>query len=155
MASDLALKHCPLFKGFTDTGLQIIAGIAVDRVFSKGTPLFVENTPGDSLLIVSSGKVTLSTKLANGSEATLGDLGQGDVLGELALLQPSKRMCTATAHTEVAALEIRHADFQKLMGQKPQACAKLLMNLATSFGQKVLENREHFRGLLERSEPKR
>jgi CRP/FNR family cyclic AMP-dependent transcriptional regulator len=151
MASDAALKQCSLFRGFTDTGLNIIASIGVDRVYPKGTTLFAENSAGDSLLVITSGRVELSTQLTSGQNVSLGELGQGDVLGELALLQPTRRMCTASAATEVAAMELRHADFQKLMAQKPQACAKLLMNLATTFGQKVLENREQFRSLLEKS----
>jgi CRP/FNR family transcriptional regulator, cyclic AMP receptor protein len=149
MVSQATLKDSSLFKGFTDTGLQILWGICTQRTFPKGTPLFVENQPAESLFIVGSGKVALTTQLSNGSEVSLGDMGQGDVLGELALLQQSKRLCTATAATEVEVVELKQADFHKLMGQKPQACAKLLMNLATGFGQKILENRDQFRGLLE------
>jgi hypothetical protein len=60
-------------------------------------------------------------------------------------------MCTATAVNPVLAVEIRHADFQKLLGQKPQACVKLLMGIISTFGQKVMDNRENFKALLERS----
>jgi CRP/FNR family transcriptional regulator, cyclic AMP receptor protein len=144
-----ALRGCSLFKGFTDTGLQIIANVCTEKSFPKGTPLFAENMVGDSMLIVSQGKVALGTKLASGAEVSLGEVGEGDALGELAILQQGKRMCTATAITDVLALELRHAEFQKLMAQKPQACVKLLMNIVTSFGQRIVENREHFRNLLE------
>ena len=46
------LKACPLFKGFTDTGIQIFASVAVARAFPKGTQLFSEGKTGESLLIV-------------------------------------------------------------------------------------------------------
>jgi len=151
MASADALRGCSLFKGFTDTGLQILASIAQNRVFPKGVPLFVENMVADALLVITEGKVKATAKNASGEEVAICELGPGDYLGELSLIQPGQRMCTATAASQVTAVELRHADFQKLMGQKPQACLKLLMGICSSFGQKVIENREAFKALLPRA----
>ena len=38
------LKHCPLFRGFTETGLQIFAAIAAGRAYPQGSVLFAEDT---------------------------------------------------------------------------------------------------------------
>jgi CRP/FNR family transcriptional regulator, cyclic AMP receptor protein len=143
-----ALKECPLFKDFTEVGLQIFAGIAVARAFPKGSALFLENRPGESLFILGEGTVRLTARNTAGEEVTLGDVGAGEPLGELALLQKSERLCTATAVTDVTAVEIRHADFQKLTAQKPQACMKLLMGIVNHFGVKVRENREAMKSLV-------
>jgi len=142
------LRDCPLFKGFTDTGLQILSGIATERMFPKGVPLFVENMVADSLLILVEGKVAITARNAAGQEVSLGQLGPTDYLGELSLIQQGRRMCTATAAAQVTALELRHADFQKLMAQKPQACLKLLMNVCATFAQKVTDNKDALRALL-------
>jgi len=140
-----------LFKDFTDTGLQIIAGIATERNYPKGVPLFVENMVADSMLILTAGRVKLTARNGAGGETPLGtELGPGEVLGELSLIQPGQRMCTATAASGVTAIEVRHADFQRLMAQKPQACLKLLMAIVASFGQKVQDSRGVFRQLLPR-----
>ncbi len=151
MATVDALRACALFKGFTDTGLQIIAGIATERMFPKGVPLFVENMVADSMFVLVDGKVKVSAKNEKGDEIALGELSAGDFLGELSLIQPGQRMCSATALSQVTAVEVRHADFQKLLTQKPQACLKLLMGICTVFGQKVADNRDAFRALLPRS----
>jgi CRP/FNR family cyclic AMP-dependent transcriptional regulator len=143
-----ALKATSLFKGFTDTGLNIIAGIAQQRTFPKGTPLFVESMVADSLLVLVEGQVALTIKNTGGTEVSVGELGPGDYLGELSLIQQGQRMCSATAQSPVTALEIRHADFQKLLAAKPQACLKLLMGIVSLFGQKVIENKEAFKSLL-------
>src|SRR3954451_15991805 len=144
-----ALKSCSLFKDFTDTGLQILSGIATERNYPKGVPLFVENMVADSMLILTAGRVKLTARGAAGEEVTLGsELNPGDVLGELALIQPSQRMCTATASTGVTAIELRHADFQRLLAQKPQACLKLLMAIVGAFGQKVQDSRGMLKQLL-------
>lgn len=150
MATVDGLRACALFKGFTDTGLGIVAGIATQRLFPKGVPLFVENMVADSLLILVEGKVSITARNDSGQEINLGELGPGDYLGELSLIQQGQRLCTATAASQVSALELRHADFQRLMGQKPQACIKLLMGICATFGQKVIDNREALRALLPR-----
>jgi CRP-like cAMP-binding protein len=143
-----SLKACPLFKDFTDVGIQIFAAIGVPRAFPKGSALFQENRPGESLFIISDGKVRLSARNPAGEDVALGDVGAGESLGELALLQKGERLCTATAVTDVTAVEIRHADFQKLTAQKPQACMKLLMGIVTHFAQKVRDNREAMKSLV-------
>jgi CRP/FNR family transcriptional regulator, cyclic AMP receptor protein len=145
-----ALKACPLFKGFTAAGLEILAKITVERKFGAGVPLFAENMVGESLLVLAQGRVKLTTKNKAGEQAALGELGPGDYLGELSLIKQGQRMCTATALNPVIALEIKHADFQRLLAQKPQACVKLLMGIISTFGQKVMDNRDNFKALLER-----
>ncbi len=142
------LKACPLFKGFTDTGIQIFAGIAVPRAFPKGTALFTEGKQGESLLIIGEGTVRLSAKSPSGEDVPLGEVGTGEPLGELALVQKGERLCSATAVTDVSALEIRYADFQKLLATKPQACVKLLMGVVSHFGQKARDNRDMLRTLI-------
>src|SRR5688572_6347779 len=92
-----ALRACVLFKDFTDTGLQILAAIASERHYPKCVPLFVENMVADSMLILTAGKVSISAKNGSGSDVSLGtELGPGDFMGELALIQPSQRVCAAT-----------------------------------------------------------
>ena len=150
MSASNELKACQLFKGFTPAGMEIIGGIAIERRFPTGVPLFVENMVGDSLLIIAQGRVKLSARNKSGEDVATGDLGAGDCLGELSLIRQGQRMCTATAASDVRAFEIRHADFQKLLAQKPQACVKLLMAVVSAFGQKLLDNRENFKSLLEK-----
>lgn len=150
MTAAEGLRACGLLAGFTDTGIQILAGIAVPRTYPAGTPLFAEAMVSDSLLVVGEGQVALTTRGDRG-DVSLGELGPGDWLGELSLITPGQRMCTATAISPVTAFEIRQSDFQKLLATKPQACMKLLMAICTQFGQKVAANRDALRALAQRS----
>src|SRR5205085_9149423 len=102
----------------------------------------VENMMSDSMLVIVEGKVKLSTRDKAGAEHPLGEVGPGDWLGEISLINTGQRMCTATAHTYVRALEMRQSDFQKTLALKPQACIKLLMSICTRFGQKVADNKD-------------
>jgi hypothetical protein len=64
-----ALRTCALFKGFTETGLQILAGIAVERTY-PAAPLFVENMLAESLFIIADGRVGITVR--NGRRSSAG-----------------------------------------------------------------------------------
>src|SRR5260370_19375756 len=110
-----ALKACPLVKGFTAAGLEILAWIAVERKFATGVPLFAEKMVGDSLLVLAQGRVQLTTKNKAGEQAALGELGPGEYLGELSLIQQGQRICTATALDSVLAVGIRDPAFHDVL----------------------------------------
>lgn len=150
MTAAEALRACGLLSGFTDTGIQILSGICTPRSYPAGALLFAENMVSDSMVIVGEGHVALSTRGERG-DLPLGELGPGDWLGELSLINPGQRLCTATASSAVTAWEIRQADFQKLVATKPQACMKLLMAICTQFGAKVAANKDALRSLVSRT----
>lgn len=150
MTAAEALRGCGLLSGFTDTGIQILAGICSAKSYPAGSMIFAESMVSDAMIVIGEGKVALSTKGERG-DLPLGELGPGDWLGELSLINPGQRMCTATATAAVTAYEIRQSDFQKLVATKPQACMKLLMAICTQFGAKVAANRDALRSLVART----
>lgn len=131
------LQAAPLFRGFTDTGLQIIASIAHLKTLPSGSPLFVENMIGDTLFVVSEGRVRLAARDGAGQEVTLTRVTGPDSLGEAALLRPGPRQCTAVAETEVRVIEIARRDVAHLQRSKPQACLKLMMGVVDLIGERL------------------
>jgi CRP/FNR family transcriptional regulator, cyclic AMP receptor protein len=140
------LQSSPLFKEFTETGLRIFAGVAHEKSFSPGTPLFAENMVGESLFIVKSGTVRI-TRRVDGVEKELGVLGVGEHLGELALLAKSVRLVSAVAATPCEVVEITQRDFHRLQPEKPQACLKLALAIAADLARQAGEGRDQLRGL--------
>ncbi|WP_242342748.1 cyclic nucleotide-binding domain-containing protein [Anaeromyxobacter terrae] len=144
-----ALKRAALFREFTETGLRIFAGIALEKAIPAGTPLFAENMVGESLFIVKSGTVRISRRTTEG-EKELAVVGAGEHLGELALLGRSVRLVSAVAATACEVVEITQRDFVRLQPQKPQACLKLALAIAGDLAEKVAENRDALRELAAR-----
>jgi len=141
----LALSKCSLFKDFSETGLAIVASIAVDRSLPSGTPLFVEGMEADAFFIVKSGSVRVVFKNET-EEQTIGFMGEGEALGQLALLGATgSRLVTAIAEGPTELIEIRQRDFLRLQTQKPQACLKLMMAVAAQMGQFLSENRDRLK----------
>ncbi len=140
------LQKCNLFRDFSDTGLNIFAAIASEKSVPAGAPLFAENMVGDSMFIVASGTVRITSR--NGeSERTLAVLGPGEYLGELALLARSVRLVSAVAETPCELVEITQRDYYRIQPQKPQACLKLALAIAADLAHKLAEGRDALRSL--------
>lgn len=131
------LRSARLLHAFTQTGLQILATVALEKTLPAGTPLFVENMIGDSLYIIASGRIRVSMRGADGAEIPLSVLGPGDSLGEAALLRSGPRMCSATADDETVVLELSRRDIAALQKTKPQACLKLMMGVIDALGERM------------------
>jgi CRP-like cAMP-binding protein len=141
-----ALQRSTLFKDFTETGLKIFGAIAQEKSVPAGSPLFVENMVGESLLIVKSGTVRI-TQRVGAEEKELTVLGEGEHLGALSVLARSVRMVSAVAATPCEVVEITQHAYYQLQPQKPQACLKLALAIASDLASRMFDNREAMRGL--------
>jgi CRP/FNR family cyclic AMP-dependent transcriptional regulator len=142
-----ALQKSTLFREFSETGLNIFAAIATEKTVPAGAPLFAENMVGDSMFIVKSGTVRITSRSGE-SEGTLAILGPGEHLGELALLARSVRLVSAVAETPCELVEITQRDYYRLQPQKPQACLKLALAIAADLALKLAEGRDALRSLV-------
>ncbi len=140
------LQRSPLFRGFSEAGLRIFAGVAREGALPAGGAVFVEGAVGESLFLVKSGTVRLTVRGPDG-ERELGRLGAGEHLGAMALLARSVRLVTAVAVTPCEVLELTHDDFSRLQPEKPQACLKLAMAIAADLAARMADNRELLRDL--------
>ncbi len=141
MTTQELLERNALFKGFTEIGLRLFAGIAEPKAFPAGAPLFVEAMVGESLFIVKSGAVRLSQRV-DGVEKELGIVGPGEHLGALALLAKTVRLVSAVAVAPTEVVELSHREFVKLQPEKPQACLKLALAIAADVAARMAENRD-------------
>jgi CRP/FNR family transcriptional regulator, cyclic AMP receptor protein len=139
------LQGAALFKGFTDTGLQIVGSIAQQKHIPAGTPLFVENMIGDGLFIIADGMIRIAVRGPQGQDITLTVLGANESLGEAALLRAGPRLCTAIAEVPTTVIEITRRDIAALQRTKPQACLKLMMGVVDVIGAKMREAQNEYR----------
>ena len=143
-----ALKASPLFRGFTETGLQIIASIAHTKSVPPGTPLFVEQMIGESLYVIAQGQVRLAVRGPNGDEVNLTTVSEPESIGEAALLRPGPRQCSAYAVSSTTVIEISRRDVGLLQRTKPQACLKLMMGVVELVGARLRETEGDLRAFL-------
>jgi CRP-like cAMP-binding protein len=99
----------PLFCELdTPVFVEVVKRLRYNRV-AAGTPLLQEGQPGDSVLIVASGKATVTK-----AGTPLAQLGPAAVIGEMALITRAPRSATVTADEPVEYLELARADVREL-----------------------------------------
>jgi CRP-like cAMP-binding protein len=118
-AEHRALSGFPLFSGIGSAALGELAAAGQSRTWPVGTLLFQRGDAGDHMIAVLQGRIRVSLASADGRELILRDVGRGEVLGELALLDGQERSADAQVLTECTGIVIRKADFTRIANRHP------------------------------------
>lgn len=100
------------------------------ETYEKGATIFFEGDPGDAMFIVETGSVEI-VKAVEGGSIRLAILGDGELFGEMAIIDGGKRMASAVAHEDSVVLKIPSEMLEaKLAEYDPflQALIKILIN---------------------------
>jgi len=95
------------------------------KLYQPGQIIFSEYEPGDNFYFILHGTVRI-TKIVSDKEKTLDTMSDGDIFGEMAILEAQPRSATVIAETEVKVLEFNKANFEMLLQSNPQMALKLL-----------------------------
>ena len=99
------------------------------RSYRKDEIIFEENSMGDEMYVVHSGRVRLVTK-APGTDLLLGMLGPGEFFGEMALVDDAPRSATATAEEHNTKLVVlNQSRFLYLVSQQPPFALTIMHGL--------------------------
>jgi uncharacterized membrane protein len=127
MACDARLlAELELFEHVTEEDRASLAEFIDIRRLEAGETLFKTGEPGESLYIVRDGEVELFIRDTAGQKILLAIAGNGEVFGELALLDRGPRTATAMALTDTELLELDREDLLLLFHKSPTAALRLL-----------------------------
>jgi len=125
------LARLPLMAEVPEAARARLAAAARPVRYREGEPVFRRGEPGaDGMLVVTDGLVRVHMATPAGRELTLGLVGPGEPLGEIALIDGGTRSADATALTPVSGLMIRHADAVAVIEQDIAVAHALLRTLA-------------------------
>lgn len=124
-----ALRGSPLFKSLTREELDAVLARSVIQRFARGAVILRQGDSAASMMVVVQGRVRLSLSGAEGHEISLGVLGPGEVVGEMALLDGGERSTTVTGVDEGVLLVIPRADFLPLLEGSASLCIRLMQVL--------------------------
>ena len=128
MAREHYLDHLasvPLFRGMTTKELRDIAKATVELTIDQGKEFVTQGDVGREAFIIVDGHADVS----RGGQ-TIAQLGPGDCVGELALLDHGPRTATVTAATPVTVLVLGPREFSGLLDEVPTLNHKILAALA-------------------------
>ena len=123
------LARAPLFARLSRRSLRKLADLCVPRDYAEGAEMITEGDTGLGLFIITSGRVGISKSNGDGV-VTLAEMGPGDLLGEMALIDDQPRSATATALEETRCLLITRNCFQTLVRKDPEVAWCIVPTLA-------------------------
>ncbi len=104
---------------------QVLAQ-AIARSYPRGGTILRRGDPGTSMVLVVEGRVRVGVTSEDGREVTLGILGPGDVLGEMALLDGQERSADVVALEDCSVKLVERGRFLRLLRESPDLCLQLL-----------------------------
>lgn len=119
------LKKISLFSSCSTKDLQKIAKASDELSVSAGTILVDQGQTGREAFVILSGTATVKR---NGKKVTT--LGDGDVVGEMALLDRGPRTATVICDTDCEVLVIDQRHFLGVLDEVPAIAIKLLAVLS-------------------------
>jgi CRP-like cAMP-binding protein len=131
MAMDLTtwLAKSVVFGDLEESELRGLAGIARETVLAPGAVLFDQGEESDGLYIVITGIVRIYLTAGDGREATISLLEDGEMIGEISLLDGLPRSAGAAALTETKLIFIPHRPFCELLDASPKLTRQVMIML--------------------------
>lgn len=115
------LRKVPLFQGFPQHDLDLVARSLKERTYEPGVTIVKQGDPGVGFFLIVEGRVGVSH---DGHH--IRDLGPGEFFGELALLEERVRTATVTAAERTRCLQLVRWDFRALMKEHPDMAVRVL-----------------------------
>jgi serine/threonine-protein kinase len=126
-------KHYSFFSDFSFEELRQIFKISTRSGYKQGEIIFEENTIGNRMYIIISGRVDI-TKIIDGKKVLVNSLKEGDCFGEMGIIDSSPRYATAEAESDCIVIAINEVI---LRYSEPKLCLKLYKNLASILSEKL------------------
>jgi CRP-like cAMP-binding protein len=124
------LAKQPLFKGTPDGVLVQIARQMTTHNLEKGDILFHQGSLSDSLFIIHTGWVNLTTRQEGGEEVVLNQYGPGQIFGELSLFDRKSRENTVIALRPTELFEIKYDTILKILNEHPVLAVSFLQEMS-------------------------
>jgi CRP/FNR family cyclic AMP-dependent transcriptional regulator len=132
------IRSVELFEGLTDDELGLIGAICKERTFAKGDLLAVKGEIGNNLFIVIKGVVEILVEGKHNSNRVIANLGAGQLIGEMSLVDRGPRSATVRAiHNPTIVEVIEHQEFLSLCELNNRIGYIVMHNLAADLSFKL------------------
>ncbi len=140
------LSTTEIFDNFSDSQLTLVAALCTPVTYNQGHVLLSENEQSDEMYIIGRGGVEVLVNPAavssgaqdNTEPVVLTELRQGQVVGEVALVDQGVRSATIrVSRDDTLLLRLRRDQLMRLGETYPVLGFKLMRNLASELATKI------------------
>lgn len=133
------LENSILFNGLPDKCLDTIQKFAQTMEFKKGDIIFRENEPGESMMIIAKGKVSIVHNLNNPRDSVqLAILEAGTFFGEMSMIDISPRSASAVANENCEIVVIKGEEMISLFQmENGLEFLPILVNISRGLSEKL------------------
>lgn len=114
------LKRIPIFADVPDEDLRVITTFATTDEAPEGTVIVKEGDFANHFLAIEDG----TAEVRKGDEK-VGELGQGDIFGEMGLIDKEKRSASVIATSRVRLIKIERWELQRMKKTLPDVYARI------------------------------
>jgi len=134
MTADLAaiLGQTSLLRSVPEQDLKAVAAASRLRSYRRGQVVFIRSDPGDTVIVVVSGRVKVTVRSADGGELTLAIIGPGGLLGELGVVDGGPRSADAETLEACQLLLVPRDTIRDLCARVPSAGQALTSSIAAT-----------------------
>src|SRR5215475_1994404 len=120
------LRNHPLFGDLPPAVIEHLGSYMKTRKVARGAAIFAKGDPGTGLMGVLAGSVKVSVASAEGKDIVLNVFREGEVFGEIALLDGRPRTADATAMSDCELIVIERRDFVPFLTAQPEVMLKFI-----------------------------
>lgn len=135
------LRRTDAFSGLDDVSLERLAESATTEVVEAGHVLMAEGDIASDAYIVITGRLEVRASDTAGNQSVVGELGPGDVVGEMALLTGAPRSATVRALRDALLIRLARADCLRVVRDDPRVLIDLARTLVTRLDRSIHERR--------------
>jgi HEAT repeat protein len=122
----LILRNTPIFQSVKEEQLLDVAERAELVELEEGAVLFAQGEMGQALFVLVEGRIKVHS-----DDTVLAQLGPGEVVGEMAALDPEPRSASVTAIEPSLLLRVSNQNLQLLINQNPNVARGIIKLLCS------------------------
>jgi CRP-like cAMP-binding protein len=123
------LDGLELFQDFSYAELKIIGRYLLRVKKAQGDTVFTEGDPGDYMLILAEGKLSIFKGGEHGTHLLCHE-GRGRIVGEMALLDHERRSATCVADADCVMLTLDETGLRRMAAEAPLLAYRFMFGLA-------------------------
>lgn len=127
-------RQVPLFSLLSSKQVMEVMRVCSIVTYAAGQMLFREDEAADAMYIIERGEVSITRRSLGGEDVRVAYVGDGSVIGEMALIVSAPRSASVEAVSETRVYRLDGRDFDSLRRQRSLAAYKILLKLLETMG---------------------